>query len=89
VAGLPSDVEAEEEEAKRFDLLLLHLQLTVLRHDPRFTKLRDKVMEIASLIEEQASIPMVRAELVLLEETQSEEWWQDVTVIMLEQVRKS
>jgi type I restriction enzyme, R subunit len=88
VAGLPSDVEAEEEEAKRFDLLLLHLQLTVLRRDPSFTKLRDKVIEIASLIEEQASIPMVRAELVLLEEIQSEEWWQDVTVVMLEQARK-
>ena len=26
--------------------------------------------------------------LVLLEELQSEEWWQDVTVVMLEQVRK-
>jgi type I restriction enzyme, R subunit len=60
----------------------------VLRHDPSFTKLRDKVIEIASLIEEQASIPMVRAELVLLEEIQSEEWWQDVTVTMLEQARK-
>jgi type I restriction enzyme, R subunit len=38
--------------------------------------------------EEQANIPMVKAELVLLEELQSEEWWQDVTLAMLEQVRK-
>ncbi len=41
VVPLPSDVEAEEEEAKRFDLLMLNLQLAVLRHDPRFSKLRD------------------------------------------------
>jgi type I restriction enzyme, R subunit len=88
VAPLPSDVEAEEEEAKRFDLLILNLQLAVLRHDARFTKLRDQVMTIAAMLEEQANIPMVRGHLVLLEELQSEEWWQDVTVAMLEQVRK-
>jgi type I restriction enzyme R subunit len=88
VAPLPSDVEAEDEEAKRFDLLMLNLQLTVLRHDPGFGKLRDKVIAIAAMLEEQANIPMVREQLVLLEELQSEEWWQDVTVVMLEQVRK-
>jgi type I restriction enzyme R subunit len=88
VAPLPSDVEAEEEEAKRFDLLMLNLQLSVLRHEPRFTKLRDQVVAIAAMLEEQANIPMVREQLVVLEEVQSEEWWQDVTVVMLEQVRK-
>jgi type I restriction enzyme R subunit len=88
VAPLPSDVEAEEEEAKRFDLLMLNLQLSVLRHDPRFAKLRDQVVAIAEMLEEQANIPMVREQLVVLEELQSEEWWQDVTVVMLEQVRK-
>ncbi len=40
------------------------------------------------MLEEQANIPMVREQLVVLEELQSEEWWQDVTVVMLEQVRK-
>jgi type I restriction enzyme R subunit len=88
VAPLPSDVEAEEEEAKRFDLLMLNLQLAVLRHEARFMKLRDRVIEIAEMLEQQANIPMVNEQLVLLEEVQSEEWWQDVTVAMLEQVRK-
>jgi type I restriction enzyme R subunit len=31
VAGLPAEMEPEDEEAKRFDLLLLNLQLAVLR----------------------------------------------------------
>ncbi len=88
VAGLPSEVEAEEETAKRFDLLMLNLQLSVLRTEPRFPKLRDQVITIAALLEEQAAIPLVKAQLVLLEEVQSEEWWQDVTVVMLETVRK-
>lgn len=88
VAPLPSDVEAEAEEAKRFDLLMLNLQLAVLRSEPRFIELHNKVITIAKMLEEQANIPMVREQLVLLEEIQSEEWWQDVTVVMLEQVRK-
>jgi type I restriction enzyme R subunit len=88
VAPLPSDVEAEDEEAKRFDLLMLNLQLAVLRQEPRFTKLRDRVIAIAEMLEEQANIPMVREHLVFLEEIQSQEWWQDVTLAMLEEVRK-
>ena len=88
VAGLPSDVEAEDEDAKRFDLLLLNLQLAVLRIEPRFARLRAQVQEIAGLLEELATIPMVKEQLVLLEELQSPEWWEDVTVAMLEEVRK-
>lgn len=88
VASLPSDVEVEGEEAKRFDLLMLNLQLAILRHNERFTKLSDQVVTIAEMLEEQANIPMVREQLIVIEEIQSKEWWQDVTVVMLEQVRK-
>jgi len=88
VAGLPSELEAEEEEAKRFDLLMLNLQLAVLRSEPAFARLRDQVKGIAGLLEEKASIPMVREQLTLIHELQTEEWWQDVTVPMLENVRK-
>lgn len=34
IAGLPSELPSENEDAKRFDLLLLGLQLTALRHEP-------------------------------------------------------
>ncbi len=88
VAGLPSELEAEEEEAKRFDLLILNLQLTVLRDEPAFDRLREQVQTIASLLEEKAAVPMVRAELPLIQELQTAEWWQGVTVSMLETVRK-
>ena len=36
VAGLPSEQEAEDEEAKRFDLLILNLQLALLRAELSF-----------------------------------------------------
>jgi type I restriction enzyme R subunit len=47
VAGLPAEVEAEPEEAKRFDLLLLNLQLARLGHEPGFERLRERVRTIA------------------------------------------
>jgi type I restriction enzyme R subunit len=88
VAGLPSEQEPESEEAKRFDLLILKLQLAVLRAEPAFQRLSDQVRAIAGLLEEKSNIPMIRPQLVLLQEIQSDEWWQDVTTPMLENVRK-
>ena len=88
VAGLPSELEAEEEEAKRFDLLMLNLQLAVLRVEPAFKRLSDQVKAIAGLLEEKSSIPMVNAQMPLIQDLQIDEWWQDVTVPMLETVRR-
>ena len=88
VAGLPTELASEPEEAKRFDLLMLRLQLAVLNVEPAFERLRDQVKDIAGALEEKASIPMVNKELALIHDLQSDEWWQDVTAPMLEPVRK-
>lgn len=88
VAGLPSELEPEDEEAKRFDLLMLNLQLAMLRHEPSFERLRDQVKAIAGLLEEKSSIPMVNAQMPLIQDIQTDEWWQDVTTPMLEVARK-
>ncbi|MEO8198848.1 MAG: type I restriction-modification enzyme R subunit C-terminal domain-containing protein, partial [Thermoanaerobaculia bacterium] len=88
VAGLPSERGAEIEEAKRFDLLLLHLQLARLRSDPGFERLRERVQQIAGLLEEKSAIPMVREQMLLIQDLQTDEWWQDVTAPMLEVVRR-
>ena len=87
VAGLPTQLESEPEEAKRFDLLLLNLQLALLRSEPSFARLRDQVRQIASALEEYRTIPMVAAEIETIQAVQSEDWWQDVTVPMLEHIR--
>ncbi len=88
VAGLPSELDPENEEAKRFDLLSLTLQITLLRAEPGFERLRDRVKEIAGLLEEKDAIPMVREQMALIQDVQTDEWWQDVTVPMLEGMRR-
>jgi type I restriction enzyme R subunit len=88
VAGLPTELDPEAEEAKRFDLLILNLQLGLLRSAPGFERLRDQVKAIACLLEEKSAIPMVRAQMALIQEVQTDEWWVNVTVPMLELVRR-
>ena len=87
-AGLPSELDPEGEEAKRFDLLVLNLQLAMLRSEPRFARLRDQVKELAGLLEEKSAIPMVQDQMALILDVQTDEWWQDVTVPMLEGMRR-
>ena len=88
VAGLPSEFTEEDEEAKRFDLLMLRLQLALLRANPQFARLREQLQAIAEALEAQSSIPMIHAELDLIQELQTDEYWQDITAPMLETVRK-
>jgi type I restriction enzyme R subunit len=88
IAGLPSELDTEAEEAKRFDLLILNLQLALLRSEPAFERLRDQVKAIAGLLEEKSAIPMVREQMPLIQDVQTDEWWQDVTTAMLETVRR-
>jgi type I restriction enzyme, R subunit len=88
VAGLPSELTDEDQDAKQFDLLILRLQLAVLRHERSFTKWSEDVREIAGSLEEKASIPMVREQLELIIEVQTDEFWQDITTQIVEDVRK-
>jgi type I restriction enzyme R subunit len=88
LAGLPSELVDDDQEAKQFDLLILRLQLGLLRHEKSFIRWSNDVREIAGALEEKASIPMVRAELELIIEVQTEDFWQDINVPILDNVRK-
>lgn len=88
VAGLPSQLETEAEETKQFDILILFLQLAILRSEPAVERLREQVKLIAGLLEEKSAIPLVGSQLPLIQEIQTDEWWQDVTLPMLEVLRK-
>ena len=87
VAKLPDQLDPEQEESKRFDVLLLDIQLSVLRGEP-FERQRRKVMEIAGALDDQQAIPAVAQQLALIHEIQADEWWVDVSYPMLEEVRK-
>ena len=88
VANLPTEFVDDDEEAKRFDLLVLRTQLAILQAQPGFAGLKEKIQSIASALEEQEAIPAIKAQMVLIQSLTGEEWWVDVTVPMLETARK-
>src|SRR5258708_35465906 len=75
------------EEAKRFDLLMFSLELALLKGSKRFDMLRKQLLEIASALEDQAAIPAIAQHAVLVEEIQTDQWAERVTVPLLEPVR--
>ncbi len=88
VAGLPSTVRDDDEDAKRFDLLILRRQLAQLDGDAiAAERIRETVQQIAAALLSKATIPSVAEQAVLLESVASDEWWIDVTLPMLEFAR--
>ena len=88
VAGLPSELADEDQDAKQFDLLMLRLQLALMSADKSFQRMRQQVRDMASDLAEMKSIPMVAQHMALILEVQTDEFWQDVTSPILENVRK-
>ena len=87
LAGLPAELPQEDETAKRFDLLILNLQLALLEKATSFARYRDTVMEIAAGLESKATIPMVAQQMELILDLQTDAYWTGITHPMLEQVR--
>lgn len=88
LSGLPSAERDADEEAKRFDLLMLRAQLCVLNAEPGFTTIREHVRDLASALLEQTSIPAVREQAAFLEALAEQSWWDDVTLPMLDEARR-
>ena len=87
IAPLPSAKSLGIEEAKRFDLLMFSLELALLKGSKRFDTLKKQLLEIASALEDQTGIPAIAQQAVLIEEIQTQQWWEGVTVPLLELVR--
>jgi type I restriction enzyme R subunit len=88
IASLPNELKSEDETAKRFDYLILKLQLSVLHKDKKYEKLRDQVIEIGKRLEEKETVPMVREQIELIQEIQKDEFWQDTNLSIIENIRK-
>ena len=88
LANLPSQLIDTEEEAKRFDMLMLKTQLCILNDGMGYDGLKATVQKIAAALELQDSIPSIRAQMQLIQSIGTDEWWQDITVGMLESTRK-
>lgn len=87
LAGLPSALGDDDVDAKEFDLLLLRTQLALLRSESRLPTLILKVREVAAALGALSNIPVVQSQLELIWEIETDDFWQDVTAPMLENIR--
>ena len=88
LTGLPYP-DADDEFARRFDLLLLNLQLALLQKSPSWARYQEQVQALAAGLEEKSAIPAVHAQMALILDLQSDDYWQDITIPMLEHVRRT
>lgn len=89
LAGLPSTDSDDDEDAKRFDLLMLRRQLAQLDADVvTAERIRETVQTIAAALLTRQAIPSVAEQVALLDEVAGDEWWIDVTLAMLEHARR-
>lgn len=93
LSGLPSSADARDtdERAKRFDLLALRAQLGVVSLEPEdvnaFIWAKTRLQAIAELLGEQRNIPVIKQNLELIQAVTSDEWWEGVTLGLLELMR--
>jgi type I restriction enzyme, R subunit len=77
----------QDELAKRFDALMLDLQLSVLNGEKKQATLIQKVMATAGKLSKKASIPSVAQKMDTIKEVQQKIFWQGATIPGIENIR--
>jgi type I restriction enzyme, R subunit len=89
VAGLPSEIDTDEIESRMFDLTALRMQLALAEGDTgAYESRRQRMVEIAMLLEEKTTIPAVRAQLDYLASMQESAFWEGMNLNGLEELRQ-
>ncbi len=76
---------AKFEEAYKFDRLIAQLQTELIRGGGKFDDLRDVVVNLVSSL--RINLSQVKLKLPVIERVKSDEFWNEVTVAELEEVR--
>ncbi len=77
----------ENEGAKKFDLLILNIELSLINSEKRAERSKRNVSNIAALLMEKGSIPQVAAKMDVVKEVAQPVFWANLTMPNLERVR--
>ncbi len=94
ISVLPTEAEAFNSDEQlshlshRFDSLVLTMQLDLLEKGMISEMIRGRVVEFAEQLEAKSTIPAVQAQLQLIQDIQTQEFWQDIHLVTLEELRR-
>ena len=77
-----------DESARRFDNFMYGLILAHMEQMPAFGRAGKQLRDTASLLERRAGIPQIREKLSVLQEIQTDAFWEADDVLLFEKVRK-
>lgn len=77
----------QDEMAKRFDALMLDLQLSVLNGEQKQTALIQKVVDTAGKLSKKASIPLVAQKMETIQAVQQKIFWEGASIPAIERIR--
>ena len=84
----PLMIESDQDElAKRFDALMLDIQLSVLEGEKKQAVLIQKVIGTAGKLSKKASIPSVAHKMETIKEVQQKIFWEGATIPGIERIR--
>lgn len=81
-------VDKDDEEAKRFDIVMLHIMLSLIDTTRRVGQFRKVVVNIAAILEKKASIPAVMERIDIIRQVQKPVFWENESLDALEHVRR-
>lgn len=79
----------DDEKAKRYDLLLLRLQLALLENLPERDALVQRIVNLSRKLKSLENIPRVKQQIALIDATLKGEFWQQIDLDRLENVRSN
>ncbi|MBK8516561.1 MAG: DEAD/DEAH box helicase family protein [Saprospiraceae bacterium] len=78
----------QDEMAKRFDALMLDIQLNILNGSTKQVQQINSVVFLAGKLSKKGSIPSVAQKMELIQEVQQKTFWESVSIVTIEKVRK-
>ncbi len=88
ISGLPSQIDQDDEYAKRWDHLLLKTELALLEKAIEYKSFMKKIKKIADKLEDKTTIPDVKKHLAFIQAIKTDEFWENMNLKLLEEIRK-
>ncbi len=77
----------EDENAKRFDLMMFYIELTLLDSEKNADKTKQRIVTVAEVLQDKTTIPQVKEKIEIIKVLQTENFWVNLSLPSLEHVR--